>query len=115
MVWLESGLFSGQNERTGPNAFVIERAESGKDGSIHVYVRLKWWETTDNNADIRHATPNRPVIWQVAVIVVRENEHFVVDDVIYLKDKDYDTESRLSALLTKGCEGSRWVGYRDRR
>jgi hypothetical protein len=114
MAWLEAGLFSGQNERTGPNAFEIERTESEKDRSVHVYVKLKWWETSDNNADIRHATPSRPVIWQVAAIVIRENGHSVVNDVIYLKDKDHNTESRLSELLTKGCEGSRWVGYRDR-
>jgi hypothetical protein len=113
IAWLEAGLFSGSDERTDPTAFAIERTESEKDGPVHVYVRLKWWQTSDNSADIYYATPNRPYIWQVAAIVVRENGHFVVDDVIYLKDKDYDTESRLSELLSKGCEGPRWVGYRD--
>jgi hypothetical protein len=113
-AWLEAGLFSGQDERTGPKAFAIERTESENDGSSHVYVTLKWWETSDNNADRWHVTPNRPVIWRVAAIVVRENKHFALDDVIYLKDKDHNNELRLSELLTKGCDGSHWVGYTNR-
>ena len=102
MAWLEAGLFSGQNERTGPGTFQIERTELEKADSFRVYVRLTGG-----------IPPEKPWIWQVAAIVVRENRYLVVDDVIYLKDKDYTTESRLSALLATGCEGSRWVGYRD--
>jgi hypothetical protein len=32
-------------------------------------------------------------------------------DVIFLRDKDIDTESRLSETLAKGCDGSHWVGF----
>jgi len=38
--WAESGLFSGAAERTEPDAFLIERSDSEKDGSIRVYVKL---------------------------------------------------------------------------
>ena len=113
VAWLESGLFSGQDERTGPNAFEIERTEKEKDGSSQVYVRLKWWETSDSSADKWHTTPERPAIWQVGAIVTRENGHLVLDDVIFLKDKFDPVDRRLSEVLAKGCDGPRWVGYRD--
>jgi hypothetical protein len=96
--WAESGLFSGADERTGPNAFVIEKTESKKDGSIQVYVRL-----------MLSSPP--PEIWEVAAVLVEENEHPVIDDVIYLKGGESDTEYRLSEVLVKGCNGPRWVGH----
>jgi hypothetical protein len=98
--WLESGLFSGANDRAGPFAFQIEKTESQDDGSFRVYMNLKG------------GTPENAWTWPVAVVVVRENGQFKVDDVIYLKDKDLDTESRLSELLARGCDGSRWVGFK---
>jgi len=36
----ESGIFSGDDERTEPRTFHLERTESEKDGSVRVYVRL---------------------------------------------------------------------------
>lgn len=97
--WSESGLFSGANERTDPLTFQIERTELEKDGSSLVYVRLGGG-----------TPPDKPWTWEVAVRVVKENEHPVVDDVIYLKDKDQDFEYRLSESLVDGCDGPRWVG-----
>jgi len=47
-VWLEAGLFSGANERTDPNAFVIEKAQSEKDGSFRVFVRLRGGKPPSN-------------------------------------------------------------------
>jgi hypothetical protein len=51
-----------------------------------------------------------PLVWHAAAIVVRESDHFVLDDVIYLKDENRDIESRLSEYLSAGCDGPRWVG-----
>jgi len=100
--WLEFGLFTGGNERVSPRAFHIERTQSEKDGSFRVYLRLTWGL--------------RPLIWHVAAIVVREDGHFVVDDVIFLKDDEtLDTEFLLSEYLTGGCDGPRWVGYGEQR
>jgi hypothetical protein len=97
--WLELGPFSGENERASPQTFLVERTQPEKDGSFRVYVKLS-----------RAYSEGHPSIWRIAVIVIRENDHFLVDDIIYLKDKDYD-ESRLSEGLSAGCDGGRWVGF----
>lgn len=99
----ESGIFSGEDERTEPRTFHIESTKSEKDGSIRVYVRLKWEELQDKE------------IWRVAVILVRENGRLVVDDVIYLKDETekWSVDYRLSGALSSGCNGPHWVGDRQ--
>jgi hypothetical protein len=100
--WLESGLFSGGNEKASPRLFHVERTQLEKDGSFRVYVRLTW------------GLHERPWIWHVAAIVVRDKSGFVIDDVIYLKDEPYDIEMRLSEALAEGCNGPRWVGDSDK-
>jgi hypothetical protein len=102
---LEMGLFSGNDEKTEPRTFHIERTESETDGSFHIYVRLT------------HGTPNTSSwwVWHVAAILVRENGRLVVDDVIFLKDEKDESgvDCRLSESLSDGCDGPRWVGYPD--
>jgi len=98
-AWLEAGLFSGDDEQAEPRAFQIEKTQSQDDGSFRVYVRLTWG-----------TPPEKPYVWQVAAVVVREDAHFVLDDVIYLKDQGRETEARLSEYLSAGCDGPRWVG-----
>jgi hypothetical protein len=61
-----------------------------------------------------YSEPIQNPYWYVDVIVTRENKHFVVDDVVFLKD-DWDEESRLSEDLAVDCDGSRWVGHGDER
>jgi hypothetical protein len=101
---IENGIFSGGDLRAEPQAFHIERTESETDGSFRVYVRLTWG-----------TPPEKPLIWRVAAVVVPETGHFVVDDVLFLKDKDRGVDWRLSEALAAGCDGPRWVGYRDQR
>jgi hypothetical protein len=98
--WLEFGIFSGGNERTSPRAFHIERTQSEKDGSFRVNVSLTWGPH-----------PEGPEIWRVAAVVRRKESHFVLDDVIFLKDEAMEAESRLSQILASGCDGGRWDGY----
>jgi hypothetical protein len=98
--WLELGPFSGDNERASPQTFLIQRTQSEKDGFFRVYVRLT-----------RAYPEGTPSIWRIAAIVQRENGHFVLDNVIYLKDKELDEESSLSEYLSAGCDGARWIGY----
>jgi hypothetical protein len=100
LAWLEFGLFSGADDRSGPHTFQIEKAESQEDGSIRVNVRLT-----------EGIPPEKPWTWEVAAVVIREDGRFVINDVVFLKDKDVNTESRLSEILQRGCDGSRWVGY----
>jgi hypothetical protein len=99
VAWLEAGLFSGDDEQASPSTFDIERTQEESDGSFRVYVKLTW------------GSPSKPWIWRVAVIVIRENGHFVVDDVVYLKDENREVDSRLSEYLSSGCDGGRWVGH----
>ena len=99
--WAESGLFSGADERTEPNAFAIERTESEKDGSFRVYVRLT-------------LSSPPPEIWEVAAVLVRENGHLALADVIYLKDHWMKSDLRLSEVLATGCNGPHWLGDHDR-
>lgn len=96
---IENGVFSGGDEEAQPGAFQIERTESGKDGSSRVYVRLTVGDP-----------PGKPLVWYVAAVVVHENGRAVVDDVLYLKDKNGEVESRLSKELSSGCDGPRWIG-----
>ena len=101
---LEDGLFTGNDLRAEPQAFHIERVQAEKDGSIRVYVKLTHEERGES-----------PWIWRVADILVREKGHFLVDDVIYLKDSPQDVDGRLSEYLSQGCDGPHWVGYADAR
>jgi len=98
--WLELGFFSGGEEEATPSTFVIERALSEKDGSIRVYVKLTYEEPE-----------TKPLIWHVAAIVLTENGHYVVNDVIYLNGPSESDGGRLSARLSADCDGPRWVGF----
>jgi hypothetical protein len=100
--WLEFGLFTGGNEKVSPSAFDIESTQLEKDGSFQVQVKLTWGSLA------------KPWIWRVIVIVVQEEGHSVVDDVIFLEDENLDdARSRLSEALASGCDGAHWVGYRE--
>ena len=69
------GLFTG--ESADPQSFQIERTQSESDGSRRVYVKLTWNKPTE-----------RPRMRRVAAVVLRENGHHVIDDVIYINDND---------------------------
>jgi hypothetical protein len=102
-AWLEAGLFSGDDGQAEPRAFKIERSQSENDGSTRVYVTLTWG-----------APPEKPLTWSVAAIVVTEDNRFVLSDVIYLKDQNRESEARLSEYLSAGCDGTHWIGYRNK-
>jgi hypothetical protein len=99
--FLEFGLYTGDDLRAEPTTFHIERAQAEKDGSVRVYVKL----TRDDPSE-------SPQIWNVAAILVRENGHLVVDDVIWLKAGPRDVDVPLSEYLSDGCDGPHWVGFK---
>jgi hypothetical protein len=101
--WLESGLFSGGDEKTSPRLYHVESTQLEKDGSFRVQVRLTW------------GLAERPWTWHVVALVAREDDRFAIDDVIYLKEEPEDTDWRLSDALAEGCDGPRWIGDRDKR
>lgn len=101
---LEHGLFSGDDMEARPQAFEIERTQTEEDGSFRVTVRLTW-----------ASPPEKPLIWHVVALVVRENGNYVVNDVLYENDQWRNVaESRLSEYLSQGCDGPRWVGEGDK-
>lgn len=86
---LEFGIFSGDEEESEPQAFHIEKTDIEKDGSYRVHVKLT------------REFPSYKLVWHVAAVVVPENGRPVVDDMVYLKDDEHDTDERLSETLTQ--------------
>lgn len=105
--WLEVNLFSGGNEQAIPSSAVVERTAAEKDGSIRVYVRLRYKESFKTYG--RPPNPANTFRWRVAAAVISEDGKFVVDEVLFLKDDSTKIESRLEDFF-QGCDGPRWVG-----
>lgn len=95
----EDGIFSGDSEKTVPMAFHVEKITPGRGGSSRVYVRLAW-----------DSPQNKPWIWYVAVVVIHERGRPVVNDVLYLKNRNGDIESTLTQRLSWRCKGGRYSG-----
>jgi hypothetical protein len=104
--WLESGIFSGDNERAVPQNFHIQEVQTEKNGSFRVRVEL----TREESSASKFA-------WEVAVILIPEDGRLAVDDIEYLKSESGHAEiaSRLSGALSSGCDGPRWVGFGNQR
>lgn len=102
--WLEFGIFSGGVDKARPSAFHIEKIQVEKNGSLRANVRL----TLQDN-------PSDKWTWRTTIIVAQEDDHFVIDDIVFWKDIDLHTDLRLSELLSAGCEGSHWIGYGSQR
>jgi hypothetical protein len=105
--WLESGLFSGENEEALPADAVVERTDPQQDGSFRAYVRLTYGESFKTHG--RSPDPANTFSWSVAASVISEGGKFVIDDVLLFKGDSTDIKSRLSDSFP-GCEGSRWIG-----
>jgi len=109
-AWLEFGLFSGSNEEAIPASATVQRTEPQPDGSFRVYVRLTYKESFETHG--QSPNPVNSFRWQVAAVVIKEKGRFVVDDILFFKEHTSKLQSRLSQILTQGCEGRRWVGNR---
>jgi hypothetical protein len=105
--WLETGIFSGSNERGIPAAAVVERPERQKDGSFYVFVRLTYKESLATYG--KTPDPANMFHWDVAAVVISEDGKFVVNDVLLFKDDSHTIESRVADSF-RGCDGSRWTG-----
>lgn len=118
-AWMETGLFSGGNERGDPLWFGVHRIVRQKGGSYEVDVKLKWWPEFDKYP--RPRGPRYDDTWQVAVFVVRDGGHYAINDIFYPKVYADDSvphyptveETRLSQLLDFGCKDGKWVGFPD--
>jgi hypothetical protein len=107
--WLETGLFSGANEKAIPDEAVVERAEPRKDGSFDVYVRLTYKESFETYG--KTPDPANTFHWNVVAVVISERGQFFVDDVLFLDENSLKIRARLADSFP-GCQGSRWVGER---
>jgi hypothetical protein len=105
--WLETGLFSGANEEAIPSAVVVDRSEQQKDGSFHVYVRLTYKESYETYG--KPPDPANTFNWDVAAVVRSEGGRFVVDDIVFFKDRSTKIDSRLTDSFS-GCDGPHWIG-----
>jgi len=92
----EGGIFSGSEEHGDPDRFQIEKMQSQPDGSLRAFVRLSG-----------QIDPPKWDSWNAEVILVREGDHLVVDDVIYLHDAYDPRDFRLSEILSSNCKGTR--------
>jgi hypothetical protein len=118
-AWMETGLFSGSNEQALPSWFRVHHAVKQKDGSYQVRVTLKEWD--DFNKYPQPRGPEYDWTWEMMVFVIRDGDHYVVNDVFYPEiHSDHDEpryptveETRLSQLLAIGCKDGKWVGYPD--
>ena len=97
--WLEVNLFSGGNEQALPSAAVVERTSAQKDGSLRVYVRLRYKESFATYG--RPPDPANTFRWRVAASVISEDGRFVIDDILFLKDDSTDIESRLTRCFPR--------------
>ena len=110
-TWDEDGLFSGFNEEGIPAAAIIERTEPQNDGSSRVYVKLTYHDTFETG---RHPNPADTFSWTVAAVVILEEGHYLVNDVLFFKENSTEIETRLSEMLLQGCDGPKWIGYPER-
>jgi hypothetical protein len=96
----EDGLFSGSNERGVINGAVVDSTKVQTDGSYLVYVSV--WSYFDmGEPSLRDGKIHR---WHVAARVIRENEQFVIDDILGFKGVfDYDKPVYMSKMIAQGC------------
>lgn len=104
--WLETGLFSGDNEEGIPSSALVQRVDAHGDGSFWVFVRLTYRESFQTYG--RKPDPANKFNWRVVAIVRPEAGHLVVDDIVRF-DESSKKQLRLSQSFV-GCSGSHWVG-----
>jgi len=115
LEWGEDGLFSGPYDDARPSEATVGRAEPTGNGSFRVRIRLIW-RSDDKTFSPYIQPPPRPISWQwsVCALVTPEDGRYVVDDVLFFKDEEKADPkvvgSRLSHILTIGCDGPRWTG-----
>jgi hypothetical protein len=100
-VWLEKGVFSGENELALPTRATVVKIEPQKNGSYIVHVQLEYIPIEKKE--------NTHFKWDVEVSVISERSRFAVDDV-YLSGNGSSRE-RISLYGSfPGCDGLSWNG-----
>jgi len=108
--WLEDGLFSGANEMALPVAVNVTKVEPLRDGQYRVGITFTYRDT--------FATYGRPpddsntFSWSGTVYVISEAGQYVLDAFL-IKDPEDQKERR--TLEFSGCQGGRWVGFKEQQ
>lgn len=66
-------------------------------------VKLTYKETFETYG--RPPNPANTFSWPIAAVVIPEDGHYVVNDILFFKRDSAEVELRLSELLTRHCDG----------
>jgi hypothetical protein len=107
--WIESGLFSGENEQALPAEATITRIEPAGTGRFRAYLQFTYRDTFETYG--RPPDDSNTFRWTGVVLVVSEGDHYAVDDYVPI---DLDSGKPLTALSANfpECRGNRWVGLK---
>jgi hypothetical protein len=110
--WLESGLFSGDNEMALPAAIEILSTEAAGTDRHRITVRFTYQESFETRG--RAPDPAASFQWRSAVVVDCSKERCLVDDFIPF---DIDTAKPLTPLSQSfaSCKDGKWIGNRPRK
>jgi hypothetical protein len=112
IAWLEQGLFSGHNEQALPAELAVVAAEPSVSGSMQVRVRFIYRDTFETYG--RPPTDANTFEWPGIVVVVRENDRYLIDDFLPIDEQSGKTMTPLSAGFRE-CRGATWVGLKGQR
>lgn len=100
-VWLESGLFSGDNELALPSSVSVQKSELIAERVFAVQVLLDY-VNDDGKEKSRYS-------WKVSVNVIYQRGKYVVDDVVFYDENSTDKRGDFYDLFSS-CNGRQWNG-----
>jgi len=95
----DNDVFTGGGDQSAPSMFQVLGSQPEKDGMVAVLVKLG-----------TETPPDKPFVWTVKVLVIREDGHYRASDIVYLNEQWSARNTRLSEYLSRGCSGSHWNG-----
>jgi hypothetical protein len=99
--WLESGLFSGENEEAIPAEVQVARVEPAGEGRFRVHVGFTYRDAGT-------------LQWTGIAVVVLESGRYAIDDYIPIDERSGKELTPLSTDFPE-CKGPRWVGLKGQR
>ena len=107
--WIESGLFSGENEQALPAEVTITRIEPAGTGRFRVYLQFTYRDTLETYG--RPPDDSNTFRWTGIVLVVSEGDRYAVDDYIPINHNSGKSLAALSEGFPE-CRENRWVGLK---
>lgn len=107
--WMEYGLFSGGDEMASPAEVAVSRVTPVDESKFHVHVRFTYRDTFETYG--RPPDDSNTFEWVGVVVVVRDRDHYVIDDFLPVDRDTGEVEPGLSEAFPE-CSDGRWVGSR---